>query len=473
MSDDSTPTPTGSTETTEPADALMAYLREQRWFAGKGGTSELTGIQTLPWLEAEAGEPRVRIALVTVATDGRPQLYQVPVSHYPQMQERLGHAMICVVDDAETGEPSFVYDALQDRHAIAVLTRGFVTPGQVLEHRTLGEVALDADTPAAPISGEQSNSSLVLGDDLILKVFRKLDAGRNPDIEVHAALTEADAEGVAPLRGWITAHTDSGSYDLAMLQDFLRSGTDGWESARTSVRSLVMDPDLDPEHSELSGGDFASEAERLGAVTARLHSAMRATLPTGTWHAEELEQLRHRLTRRLDEAMQSAPQLTGHRDAIALVYAQLGEEVESLDVQRVHGDLHLGQTLRSVTGWVVLDFEGEPAKPLSERTALDSPLRDVAGMLRSFDYAAHSVVTPEQVEEEQDRAIIAWAHRNREAFLAGYAGAGGIALTSGSDAVLRAYELDKAVYEVVYETHNRPGWVGIPLAAVQRLVAEL
>jgi maltokinase len=94
-------------------------------------------------------------------------------------------------------------------------------------------------------------------------------------------------------------------------------------------------------------------------------------------------------------------------------------------------------------------------------------------MLRSFDYAAHSVVTPEQADEVQDRAMLAWVRRNREAFLAGYSGAHGLALTSGGDAVLRAYELDKAVYEVVYETHNRPGWVGIPLGAVQRLAADL
>jgi maltokinase len=464
---------TGSHEMPEASETLLTYIRDQRWFAGKGGNSTLTGIEALPWLNSDPEQPRVRVDLLTIETDGQPQLYQLPVGHYKQPQDRIGHALVFVVADRDTGEPTYVYDALHDKHAIAVIARGFVTPGDALEHHTLGEVVLDDPPSSVMITGEQSNTSLILGDDLILKVFRKLDSGRNPDIEVHAALTEADAGGVAPLRGWITAHTESGDYDLAMLQEFLRSGTDGWETARTSVRSLLMDPDLDPDHSELSGGDFASEAERLGAVTARLHAAMRSRLQTDTWHAEELEALRQRLTRRLDGATRSTPELEPHRDAIALGYARLVEEVDTLDVQRVHGDLHLGQTLRTVTGWVVLDFEGEPAKPLSERTALDSPLRDVAGMLRSFDYAAHSVVTPEQVEEEQDRAILAWVRRNREAFLAGYAGAGGVALTAGGDTVLRAYELDKAVYEVVYETHNRPGWVGIPLTAVERLAADL
>jgi maltokinase len=459
--------------TDAPDTAVLGYLREQRWFAGKGGESSLGAVQRLGWLPSHAGEPRVRVELVSVETDGRPQLYQVPVAHYDSPQDRIGHALIGVAEDPDSGENSYVYDALHDKQAVAVLVRGFITPTDVLEHRTLGEVPLDDPAPSVMISGEQSNTSLVLGGELILKVFRKLDHGRNPDIEVHAALSKSEADGIAPLRGWITAHTDSGDFDLAMLQDFLRSGTDGWETARTSVRSLLMDPELDPEHSEFSGGDFASEAERLGAVTARLHAAMRARLATDTWGAEELEALRRRLTARLDEAAGAAPELNPYREAIALTYASLGQEVDTLEVQRVHGDLHLGQTLRSVTGWVVLDFEGEPAKPLSERTALDSPLRDVAGMLRSFDYAAHSVVTPEQADEVQDRAMLAWVRRNREAFLAGYSGAHGLALTSGGDAVLRAYELDKAVYEVVYETHNRPGWVGIPLGAVQRLAADL
>lgn len=460
-------------EVSDGTKTMLSYVRDQRWFAGKGGDSHLIAVETLPWLASGPGEPRVRVELLTIETDGRPQLYQLPVAHYPQPQERIGQALVCVVADADSGEATYVYDALHDKFAIAVIVRGFVNPDAALEHHTIGEIAWDDPPASVMISGEQSNTSLILADELILKVFRKLDSGRNPDIEVHAALSDAHAEGVAPLRGWISAHTESGDYDLAMLQEFLRSGTDGWESARVSVRSLVMDPDLNVDRSEVSGGDFASEAERLGAVTAQLHAAMHSRLETDTWHTPQLEALQQRLTRRLEEATSAAPDLEQYRDAIALSYARITHEVESLDVQRVHGDLHLGQTLRSVSGWVVLDFEGEPAKPLHERTALDSPLRDIAGMLRSFDYAAHSIVPLEQVEEQQERAIIGWVQRNREAFLTGYASSGGVTLTAGIETVLRAYELDKAVYEVVYETHNRPGWVSIPLSAVRRLAGDL
>jgi maltokinase len=439
-------------QTDAPDAALLGYLSDQRWFAGKGGESSLGDVQRLGWLPSHSGEPRVRVELISVETDGRPQLYQVPVAHYDSPQDRIGHALIGVVEDADSGENAYVYDALHDKQAVAVLVRGFITPTDVLEHRTLGDVPLDDPAPSVMISGEQSNTSLVLGGELILKVFRKLD---------RAGTRHRGACGAQRRRGGrhrAAARLDHRPHRLRRLRPRDAAGLPALGHRRLGDRAhqrpLAADgPDLDPDHSEFSGGDFASEAERLGAVTARLHAAMRSRLATDTWGAEELEALRQRLTGRLEEASSAAPELNPYREKIALTYAQLGQEVDTLEVQRVHGDLHLGQTLRSVTGWVVLDFEGEPAKPLSERTALDSPLRDVAGMLRSFDYAAHSVVTPEQADEVQDRAMLAWVRRNREAFLAGYAGAGGVA-TSGGDAVLRAYELDKAVYEVVYETHN-------------------
>ncbi len=461
-----------------PAETLVGYVQQQRWFAGKGGHCVVEDVEPLAWIGAPDAEPRVRVELVTISTDGRRQLYQIPVSHYTSRQEHLAHALMCVVADPGTDEISYAYDALHDRVAIARLLQGFVSDAPTAEdltYQTLGEMSLDPDGPALMTTGEQSNTSLIVGDDLILKVFRKLDAGRNPDIEVHAALTDVGAAGIAALQGWITGRTATGSYDLAMLQDFLRSGSDGWEYARTSVRGLLMDPDLDPDHSELAGGDFASESERLGAVTAQLHAAMRSALPTSIWGPDELQTLRRRLTRRLDEAIAAAPELGAYRDPLIAAYERLGTDVSRAEVQRVHGDLHLGQTLRTVTGWVVLDFEGEPAKPLAERTTLDSPWRDVAGMLRSFDYAASSVVTPQLAEEAQARGMTAWATRNREAFLHGYGVSTGQTDGDGAGAratLLTAYELDKAVYEVVYETRNRPGWVDIPLAAVRRLAAD-
>jgi len=154
-------------------------------------------------------------------------------------------------------------------------------------------------------------------------------------------------------------------------------------------------------------------------------------------------------------------------------------EVDSLEVQRIHGDLHLGQTLRTVKGWKLVDFEGEPAKPLAERRLPDSPWRDVAGMLRSFDYAAQSVVKDLYSSEDPGSQISyranEWLQRNRTAFLEGYVERrlerGEPALTPAEEAIIDAYEADKAVYEVIYEARNRPGWLDIPLQAIDRIGA--
>ena len=173
-------------------------------------------------------------------------------------------------------------------------------------------------------------------------------------------------------------------------------------------------------------------------------------------------------TARLDTAVAEIPDLAPYTEAIRAVYAEVAGSVAT---QRVHGDLHLGQTLRTPQGWLVLDFEGEPAAPLAERVRPDSALRDVAGMLRSFDYAAfHSFAGDPEPDQQRLWHAGEWAQRNRAAFCDGYA------LRAGRDpredgALLRAFELDKAVYEVVYETRNRPSWVSIPLDSIARLVA--
>jgi maltokinase len=447
---------------------LLHYMSDQRWFAGKGGVSSIGEVVRLPWLTTTSHEPRVRVELVTVVTDGAPQVYQVPMAYYESEPERMAHAHVGVYDDPDHGR-LIAYDALHDRAAIGALVRGFVEPdtGGGIRHTVLGRVELDTDTPSVMLTGEQSNTSLVLGEDLLLKMFRKVAPGLNPDIEVHAALTRAGSDTIARLRGWITTTPTDGrdGYELAMLQNYLRSGADGWEYARASVRDLMMEADL---HADEVGGDFAAEAERLGATTARLHGDLADALETDTWTGVDVQRLADRLRARLADAVAAAPELASYQAALGAAYDDLARLDADLPVQRIHGDLHLGQSLRTIGGWVIIDFEGEPAKPLSERRALDSPIRDIAGMLRSFDYAAYSMVLPSDMSFQERHRVDEWSERNRAAFLDGYAS------VNGDDprhhaTLLRAYEIDKAAYEVVYERRNRPGWVNIPLSAIERL----
>ena len=288
---------------------------------------------------------------------------------------------------------------------------------------------------------------------------------------MHEALSRLDggARHVARLLGHVSGRwtDDDGEQDadLAMLQEFFRTATDGWELAKISVRDLYAEGDL---HADEVGGDFAGEAHRLGVATAEVHADLARALPTAVLGQPELARMAAEMRGRLDAALAAVPQLAEHATGLRVAFDALAGYGAGVPVQRVHGDYHLGQVLRTSHRWVVLDFEGEPAKPLAERTQPDSPLRDVAGMLRSFDYAARHLLTDHPYERHLSYRADEWAERNRDAFCDGYVDAGG--QDPRADGVLlRAYEADKAVYEAVYEARNRPSWLPIPLASLARL----
>jgi maltokinase len=439
---------------TLPLDDIKGFVESARWFGGKGRDFEVSGTQRLGWVET--GTPaRASIELVTlVFDDGSTELYQLPLAYYSERQERLDHAFVGWWEEPELGGFVHAYDAVHDCDAMAGWLRSFdaasravPTSATTLQWHRLPGHDLDVEAHSTLFSGEQSNSSIAFGDDALLKVFRKVTEGVNPDIAVHRVLTEAGSDHVAHLYGWLevvsTSSTTEGSAEplqLAMLQQFLRTATDGWDAALASVRNLFAEADL---HADEVGGDFASEAARLGESLAEVHQSLAAHFPT-------------------------------YVDGLRAKFAAVAE-IPDVQIQQIHGDLHLGQTLRTVKGWKIVDFEGEPAKPLAERVLPDSAWRDVAGMLRSFDYAPR--VAERQADTTDDtgaeqRAFRAaeWAERNCAAFLAAYVGASvGRDLTADEQALLDAYVADKAVYEAVYEARNRPTWVPVPLTAIQRL----
>jgi maltokinase len=322
--------------------------------------------------------------------------------------------------------------------------------------------------PGDVISTEQSNTSLVYGESAILKLFRRLEPGLNPDVEVHAALRRTENPHIAPLLGHIEIDDPDPAQPpatVAMLQSFVPNASDGWRLATSSVRDLYAEGDL---HADEVGGDFAGESERLGEATASVHADLARVLPTEPADRDWYTAVAEQMTARLKAAVEVVPELAEHVDALRELYAAAAASGEPVVRQRVHGDLHLGQVLRTTTGWIMLDFEGEPARPLASRRELDTPLRDVAGMLRSFDYAARHMLVEQPGDPQRAYRAQEWAERNRQAFRAGYSAAGGVAVDAASP-LLRAFEADKAVYECVYEARNRPHWLMIPLQSVSRL----
>jgi 1,4-alpha-glucan branching enzyme len=309
------------------------------------------------------------------------------------------------------------------------------------------------------------------GPGVIVKVFRTLAAGDNPDVVVQAALAEVGCERVPAPVGWLAgtwpppgaavAAGEPVHGHLAVAAEFLAGAQDAWREALAAVTA---------------GRGFDEEARALGAATGEVHLALARALPTRPAGPEDREALTTALRDRAAWALLAAPALTGFEPALQARLDAAGSlvpdggagGVPAPVLQQVHGDLHLGQVLHAPgRGWVLLDFEGEPLRPLAERTRPDLALRDVAGMLRSFDYAAATA----QRQGADPGAARRWDERARAAFCEGYA------VATGHDPraqrrLLDALELDKALYEVVYETRNRPSWVPVPLSAVERLLLD-
>jgi maltokinase len=473
---------------------FVAYLERTRWFGGKGRPMKIAStrrVGEVPCVDEQG--PHVVIELVEVAygdSQGGTEVYQVPMVFYTDPQGRLDHAFIGWWEEPEHGWVH-AYDALHDREAMACWLRSFDQaagePGGNLHdepsglrfHRLPGH-DLDLSAHSTLFAGEQSNSSVAFGEDSLMKVFRKITPGVNPDVRIHEVLTRTGSEHVASLYGWLDwldwEHEDDAGEEpgtvvqLAMIQQFLRTASDGWDLAMSSARNLFAEADL---HAHEAGGDFAAEAARLGEALREVHDVLAEHFPHERRGQDAVAELADAMGGRLDDALDVVPELAEHADVLRATYSRLGR-LDGLGVQQIHGDLHLGQTLRTSLGWKIVDFEGEPAKPLAERLRPDSRWRDVAGMLRSFDYVPHVVersFADDHPEGASQRAYRAeeWAHRNRNHFLTAYAGG---ELTEEQQILLDAYVADKAVYETVYETRNRPTWVAIPLAAVAKMGAQ-
>lgn len=454
-------------------DLLRAWVPSRRWYPAKGTDAALVRVAALT-LHDPLGEAEVSVQLLRLPGGG---LLQVPVTVRPDRgqvhrdaNQEAEPGLIGRLDDGRVlldgcHDPAFV------RSWLAAAQRD-----ERDEHREVADDAVDQDTAVGPpasavigmrvLTGEQSNTSVLLphaDPPAILKVFRGLGAGPNPDVDVPLALARVGWQGVPRPLAWLTGswpQEDSQTPvvgHLGVLSELVADAEDGFELAcRYAAR----------------GEDFTALAHDLGRTTAQMHRALRTALPVRATErgprspaaqSSGVHTVVGVLRQRAATALQSAPVLGERARAIDTVLTAVDRVGALPPLQRVHGDYHLGQVLRSPhRGWSVLDFEGEPQASATERTRPDLALRDLAGMLRSIDYAAAVGSAPSA----------GWALDARAALVAGYQEEAGQSPTDPAIAVLlRALELDKALYEVVYESRNRPTWVHIPLDGVDRLLA--
>jgi maltokinase len=457
-------------------DMLAGWLPQQRWFPGRGtAVSELTIVSDVM---LRAGDPALRHLIVETPLRGGRARFQVLIGYRAELPAALRGALIGHLDGAAC------YDALHDPELAAVLLSGITEQrlaGQLRFVREHGAPALTGPGPVGRLLGaEQSNTSLVFGEQAILKVLRRLFPGANPDLEVADALTRLGSARVAAPYGWIETDLDGEPVLLAVLSQFLAGASDGWALALATLHRLYarhgaygqeylterVAADDDGNGSAGAGVPaglpFTAEARLLGQATAELHADMAKAFGSRDMTAAELAGLTAAMHGKLSDAIAAMPALREHEARIRSAYDAVAGLERPVPVQRIHGDYHLGQVLRTSQGWVALDFEGEPAVPLAVRRAPAPALRDVAGMLRSFDYAARHELIGRPADEPEAGIAAAWVRQCQEAFCAGYAAGGGTD-PDRHGTLLRALTLEKAVYEVIYEYRHRPSWLPIPL----------
>lgn len=451
-------------------ELLAVWLPRQRWFSGKGIAIRSIRVESRhTLLSAGPDGPDLNLLVVEAGQRGQTSRYQVMLGSRPPRTLPADLASTAIgVCQVSGGRPQVIYDAAHDALLTELLLERFAAPSTFgrseVRFRTLPGELLRTGAHGRLLTGEQSNTSLVFGEDYILKTFRRLWPGPNPDLELNMALSGSPY--VARPCGWIEADLPGAPTPttLAMLQTFIPNATDGWVLATADVGALL--------DGFGKGGEsaFVEDAAQLGRTTAEVHRSLTRTLPTDELSPSGIAELADAMVERLATASAEVPELAEHAPRVMAAYTDFARIAEPLPIQRVHGDYHLGQVIRTGSEWVLLDFEGEPTVPVQDRQQLASPLRDVAGMLRSFDYAAGYRLVGHPGNTELERAARSWAGHNREAFCRGYAEAGGIDPDKHLTA-LRAFEFDKAVYEVLYEARNRPHWLRVPLESIATATA--
>jgi len=497
---------------------LRAYLPRCRWFGGKGrAIASLKFAESVPIVD---GRYRAGIFFIDVNyRGGGSEIYLLPLAVATGREARrvLKHhprtVSLEMVRNAK-GSIGLLHDAAVDRRFLGFLLRAILrrrvirgTSGGKIVASPIGRIPSRGGTlRPSPLSPEQSNSSATFGRRFFLKLYRRLAPGENPELEIGRFLAKKRFAGVPRLRGAIEYRPRAGEpMTLAVLQDFVPKATDGWtaavEAAGRSFGRALERPALPGRRPKDGLGDFRSAVDLLGRRTAELHGALasgkrsRAFAPERISPAARLRLLRSwkGLARRVFAllARRSRDLRAGLRESARKLHSMEGRVLRefrnvlqfpfSSPRIRCHGDLHFGQTLFTRRNVLITDFEGEPARPVAERREKHSALKDVAGMIRSFDYAAAVALRSFAAKPGAMRRLSGiaayWTREAAEEFLRSYKKhAEGFTFLPETreemELLLKLHFLEKAIYELGYELENRPDWVEIPLRALLKMLGR-
>ena len=496
---------------------LPSWLQNRRWFAGKDSAIEKVNIV----YGMRFGDPQhpVLLSEIDVTSAGQTLRYQLPFGLLPE--DQLGAALpqqlalsrvrrgrqVGLITDAFSLE-SFVRAVLQGMQNATVLP---FTEGELRFEPTEGLAALNlgAEPEVRYLSAEQSNSSVVVGGALVLKLIRKVASGVHPELEMSAYLTAAGFSNISPLLGSVVRRDAQGEDALLMIaQGYLSNQGDAWEWTQNNLERALRDElanavsEQEQHYNAL--GELKDFAGMLGQRLGEMHQVLAqatddpdfAPQPT---HAKEAQAIGKDVVAQVENALRLLKQNQGQlnpadqamvarllehkKTVLAHIQALAAKAVGGLRI-RVHGDLHLGQVLVIKGDAYLIDFEGEPARPLHERRGKHSPYKDVSGVLRSFDYAAAMAIHLNTVDSTADadaarqRVADRYLKEAREAFVQAYRlAAASLAHewkdAEGEDAALALFGLEKAAYEVAYEAENRPAWLPVPLHGLVGLLSGL
>ncbi len=505
--------------------SVSSYLMRQRWFGAKGRRAVGVGMHGEVVLEVH---PRlVLLALIEVRyAEGPPEVYSLPLVIQLEQEVRgetaENPALLLVLKG--TGESALVLDGTREPSAMRILLDGlrdqrrWSGPGGVVrcaKTRAGAPLLAQPVEQAKVLAAEQSNTSIVFDRRLILKLIRKLEPGVNPDAEVLEFLTERTSYRHIPVLAGVIRYEreaaaggqTSAGYTLAVLQPFVPNQGDGWSATLAQLAEFLRRASA----TGLNAGDLSAQVEhlasallgdldRLGLITAGLHCALASDATTAEFRPEAITaadcgEWRHEMEAQVRTAFAGLRGLGQETRTSLGLQPRAVDDLERACLQRLedlialaergvakirhHGDYHLGQVLKAGADFVILDFEGEPARPLAARRAKVCALRDVAGMVRSFDYAAEAAIRQAGETTTRERDLLeAWRRAAARAFLDGYFRAavpGEVVFLpptrDEAERILKTYELDKAIYELRYEVNNRPDWIGIPLEGIRRLVS--